>query len=106
MSDSQREIDVEHLKGILDGLSKELAVTYLEKRHMQDSYGKNLVEDYALAVSEITKRERQLQAAVGGQQFNYLLERRANLLAERERLQEFERALRKRFLFLSQAVAL
>lgn len=63
-------LDEDHLVTVLDQLTKDLNVPFLERRgrdhrHKRSAVGENYVEELRDAVEQLNERERELLAAVG-----------------------------------------
>ena len=62
---SDPELDSHRLRSILDSLTSEISVPFLERRARSNSLKKNPIEELSYVISELTNRERDMHACVG-----------------------------------------
>lgn len=70
---SDTDLDTHRLQSVLDSITSELTMPFLERRARSKSHKKDALEELNFVIQELTGRERELQAAVGIAQM--LLER-------------------------------
>lgn len=80
------DIDTESLRAVLEKISSELSVPFLEDRGRWQIHKEDPLEELANAVGELTQRERELNAAVGIA--HILLNNNESLVAEKEALSQ------------------
>ncbi|OMJ90250.1 hypothetical protein SteCoe_7454 [Stentor coeruleus] len=64
-TNSDTELDTHRLQNVLDTITSELTIPFLERRARAKSHKKNPLEELNYVIQELTNRERELQAAVG-----------------------------------------
>ena len=62
---SDTDLDTHRLQSVLDTISNELTMPFLERRARSKSHKKTPLEELNFVIQELTGRERELQAAVG-----------------------------------------
>ena len=62
---SDADLDSHRLQSVLDSISNELTMPFLERRAKSKSHKKTPLEELNYVIQEITEKERELQAAVG-----------------------------------------
>ena len=62
---SDLELDSHRLRNILDSLTAEISIPFLERRARSNSLKKNPIEELSYVISELTNRERDMHACVG-----------------------------------------
>ena len=62
---SDPDLDSNQLQSILDSMSSDLTIPFLERRARSKSHKKNPLEELNFVIQELTGRERELQATVG-----------------------------------------
>jgi DNA repair exonuclease SbcCD ATPase subunit len=64
-TNSDMELDSHRLQSVLDSITSDLTMPFLERRARSKSHKKTTLEELNAVIQELTERERELQAAVG-----------------------------------------
>ena len=65
MKESSVPTDVEHLRSLLTSFTADLSLNFLERRSLHNTHKSTILEELQDVISELTHREKNLQAAVG-----------------------------------------
>lgn len=80
------EVDSQKLRNVLDTISSQLKVPYMERRYRHNAHKNNPLEELQDAINDICEKERELTAAVGIAKM--LLDNNDNLQSKSNKLKE------------------